>query len=141
MNIVYDIEKGTKENAKISYEEIFLIEEAHSNIKVKDENWNEISIVYEILILLLNNYFSSVILNKLFTKKFMYTFLLNINSFDSEERLIVKMVIFKLYCASVELRKILLEIIEEFILDFNSNREYQITGLVECFDILSKSNY
>jgi hypothetical protein len=77
-------------------------------------------------------------LNKLFTKKFLYTFLLNINSFDSEERLIVKIVVFKLYCASVELRKILLEIIEEFILDFNSNREYQITGLVECFDILSK---
>lgn len=79
-------------------------------------------------------------MNKFLTKKFLFTFFLNINSSDPEERMIVKLIVYKLYCVNVELRKVLLEVIEEFLLDFNSNKEFQMNGLVDVFDILSKSD-
>ena len=138
---IYDIEKGTIENLKIPIEDMCSIEETHSNFKVKETNWNELSYVYEIFVLLTNNFFNCVVLSKFLTKKFLYTFFSNINSNDSEERMLVKLLTYKLYCCNVELRKILLEVIEEYLLDLTiSSKDIQISGLIDCFDIL-KSIY
>lgn len=134
-NLVYDIEKCCVDEFKIPLEEIStsLLEESHSNFKIKDENWNETSLVYKIFIHLTNDYNIYPSIQPFMTKKFIYALFCNINSYDSEERLIVKLIFYQLYSGNIVFRKQILEVLEDFLIDLNLNNQI---GLSDCFDLL-----
>lgn len=132
---MYDIEKCCVDEFKIPLEEISisLLEEAHSNFRIKDENWNETSLAYKIFIHLTNDYNIYSSIQPFLTKKFLYALFSNINSFDSEERLIIKLVFYQLYSGYIPFRKQILEVLEDFLIDLNLNNQI---GLSDCFDLL-----
>lgn len=125
-----------------------MVEESNSLLKIKEENWIEISVVYDIFIFLLNSSSSiatssQVIpysrLNRFFTKRFLASLFLNINSSDLDERLLVKLVTYKLYAGNLEIRKIILEVLDEYLIELVSNQDSLLNnGVIDCFDIFSK---
>ena len=144
--LVFDFDKNSIEKPTVTLEEIQLVEESNSNLKIKSEYWTEMSNIYEIFILLLNTFSHSNMINKVnpiikyLDKKFLSGILRNLNSSDLDQRLISKLILHKIYCSHVELRKCLIELFEEFMNDFHCYEFSHSYGLTDCLDLL-KSIY
>lgn len=103
-------------------------------------NWNELVNVYEILVILINNYFSSSVLKHYLDKQFFTNLLNNIQNYDQDERILIKLIIHKLYSNSFLFRKIILKTIENKLYDisYTSSKYNDLVGIADIFEILSK---
>jgi len=130
-----------KNISKSTIEEIALTENDNANnnnanvIRIKNENWKDILNLYEILIILLNNIpTESILINKI-PLNFITNLIRALQTLDNEERIIIKMIIYKIYICSLTYRKFILKNLSEIIVDvtyFNGN----LYCLNECLDLL-----
>lgn len=115
------------------FDEVILIEESNYNFKVKNILWEELCIIYKIFVCILNsisalaitsknnNYILS--LNRYLNKVFLRNLLFNLNTFDSDERLLIKLIIYKIYSVNIDNRHTLLHLLEEYLIDFIATNE------------------
>jgi hypothetical protein len=90
--------------------------------------------IYEILIVMINNCEN---LEKLLDANFLNKTISNISSYDPDERVVVKLLIHKLYSGSLEFRKLIVKKMEDRLLDilYNSNKAIDIIGINDILEV------
>ncbi len=90
--------------------------------------------IYEILVVMINNCDD---VEKLLDSNFLNKAISNITSYDSEERVIVKLLIHKLYSSSFEFRKLIIKKMEDKLLDilYNSSKVIDIIGINDILEV------
>ena len=107
-----------------------------SMIRIKKENWQDILNIYDIFIELLNNLpTSSIIISKL-PLEFISNLVFSLQTLDNEERIIIKMIIYKIYVSSLTYRKFILKNISNMLIDITNDVKTNLLCLDECLDLL-----
>jgi hypothetical protein len=80
---------------------------------------------------------------KLLDNKFFKKLLENISSFDSDERIIIKLILHKLYGSSYQFRNLIIKHIERKLIDFiySTNKLTDISGINDLLDLLKVKFY
>ncbi len=76
-------------------------------------------------------------LEKLLDANFLNKTISNISSYDPDERVVVKLLIHKLYSGSLEFRKLIVKKMEDRLLDilYNSNKAIDIIGINDILEV------
>ena len=107
-----------------------------SMIRIKKDNWQDILNIYDIFIELLNNLpTSSIIISKL-PLEFISNLVFSLQTLDNEERIIIKMIIYKIYVSSLTYRKFILKNISNMLIDITNDVKTNLLCLDECLDLL-----
>ena len=107
-----------------------------SMIRIKKDNWQDILNIYDIFIELLNNLpTSSIIISKL-PLEFISNLVFSLQTLDNEERIIIKMIIYKIYVSSLTYRKFILKNISNMLIDITNDIKTNLLCLDECLDLL-----
>jgi hypothetical protein len=90
--------------------------------------------IYEILIIMVNNCED---IDRLLDSNFLNKTIINISSYDADERVIVKLLIHKLYSSSLEFRKQIIRKMEDKLLDilYNSSKVIDIIGINDILEV------
>ena len=105
-------------------------------IRIKNEHWKDILNLYDILITLLNNIPTVTILISKMPLEFISNLVFSINTMDNEERVLVKMIIYKIYVSSLTFRKYIIKMISNIIIDISHDEHNKLLCLNECLDLL-----
>lgn len=91
------------------------------------------------MILIVNHYHTYSYIKKFIDKKFLCNLISNISSYDTEERFVVKFIIYKLYGVSIYLRNNMINLFENILLDMTQEIEKpsSLIGIVEMLEITS----
>ena len=107
-----------------------------SMIRIKKENWQDILNIYDIFIELLNNLpTSSIIISKL-PLEFISNLVFSLQTLDNEERILIKIIIYKIYVSSLTYRKFILKNISNMLIDITNDIKTNLLCLDECLDLL-----
>ena len=107
-----------------------------SMIRIKKENWQDILNIYDIFIELLNNLpTSSIIISKL-PLEFISNLVFSLQTLDNEERILIKIIIYKIYVSSLTYRKFILKNISNMLIDVTNDIKTNLLCLDECLDLL-----
>ena len=107
-----------------------------SMIRIKKENWQDILNIYDIFIELLNNLpTSSVFISKL-PLEFISNLVFSLQTLDNEERILIKIIIYKIYVSSLTYRKFILKNISNMLIDITNDEKTNLLCLDECLDLL-----
>lgn len=93
------------------------------------------------LILLINNYYTSPLVKSYITPEFIINLFQNIQNYDQDERAYLKLIIHKIFANSLLFRNKILKSIENKLLDIGydcDKADSAYLGLAEIFEILSK---
>lgn len=105
-------------------------------IRIKNEHWKDILNLYDILITLLNNIPTVTILISKMPLEFISNLVFSINTMDNEERVLIKMLIYKIYISSLTFRKYIIKMISNIIIDISHDEHNKLLCLTECLDLL-----
>jgi hypothetical protein len=109
---------------------------SQSMIRIKKPNWQDILNLYDIFIELLNNLpTSSTIISKL-PLEFISNLVFSLQTLDSEERILIKIIIYKIYVSSLTYRKFILKNISNMLIDVSNDPKTNLLCLDECLDLL-----
>ena len=107
-----------------------------SMIRIKKENWQDILNLYDIFIELLNNLpTTSTLISKL-PLEFISNLVFSLQTLDNEERILIKMIIYKIYVSSLTYRKFILKNISNMLIDITNDSKTNLLCLDECLDLL-----
>ena len=107
-----------------------------SILRIKKENWQDILNLYDVFIELLNNLpTSSIIISKL-PLEFISNLVFSLQTLDSEERILIKIIIYKIYVSSLTYRKFILKNISNMLIDITNDIKTNLLCLDECLDLL-----
>ena len=107
-----------------------------SMLRIKKENWQDILNLYDIFIELLNNLpTSSIIISKL-PLEFISNLVFSLQTLDHEERILIKIIIYKIYVSSLTYRKFILKNISNMLIDITNDVKTNLLCLDECLDLL-----
>ena len=107
-----------------------------SMIRIKKENWQDILNLYDIFIELLNNLpTTSTLISKL-PLEFISNLIFSLQTLDTEERILIKMIIYKIYVSSLTFRKYILKNISNMLIDITNDNKTNLLCLDECLDLL-----
>ena len=107
-----------------------------SMIRIKKDNWQDILNIYDIFIELLNNLpTTSIIISKL-PLEFISNLVFSLQTSDNEERILIKIIIYKIYVSSLTYRKFILKNISNMIIDIINDIKTNLLCLDECLDLL-----
>ena len=107
-----------------------------SMIRIKKENWQDILNLYDIFIELLNNLpTTSTLISKL-PLEFVSNLIFSLQTLDTEERILIKMIIYKIYVSSLTFRKYILKNISNMLIDITNDNKTNLLCLDECLDLL-----
>jgi hypothetical protein len=107
-----------------------------SILRIKKENWQDILNLYDVFIELLNNLpTSSIIISKL-PLEFISNLVFSLQTLDSEERILIKIIIYKIYVSSLTYRKFILKNISNMLIDITNDNKTNLLCLDECLDLL-----
>ena len=107
-----------------------------SMIRIKNENWQDILNLYDIFIVLLNNIPTESLLISKIPLKFISDLVLALQTLDNEERIIIKLIIYKIYISSLTYRKFILKNISNILIDITRDENTNLLCLGECLDLL-----
>ena len=107
-----------------------------SMIRIKNENWQDILNLYDIFIVLLNNIPTESLLISKIPLKFISDLVLALQTLDNEERIIIKLIIYKIYISSLTYRKFILKNISNILIDITRDENSNLLCLGECLDLL-----
>ena len=105
-------------------------------IRIKNENWKDILNLYDILITLLNNLPTITILISKMPLSFITNLVYSINTMDNEERILIKIIIYKIYISSLTYRKYIIKLISNIIIDISHDENNKFLCFNECLDLL-----
>ena len=107
-----------------------------SLIRIKKENWQDILNLYDIFIELLNNLpTTSTLISKL-PLEFISNLVFSLQTLDTEERILIKMIIYKIYVSSLTYRKYILKNISNMLIDITNDNKTNLLCLDECLDLI-----
>ena len=107
-----------------------------SMIRIKKENWQDILNLYDIFIELLNNLpTTSTLISKL-PLEFISNLVFSLQTLDTEERILIKMIIYKIYVSSLTYRKYILKNISNMLIDITNDNKTNLLCLDECLDLI-----
>ena len=107
-----------------------------SMIRIKKEDWQNILNLYDIFIELLNNLpTTSTLISKL-PLDFISNLVFSLQTLDNEERILIKMIIYKIYVSSLTYRKFILKNISNMLIDVTNDNKTNLLCLDECLDLL-----
>ena len=107
-----------------------------SMIRIKKENWQDILNLYDIFIELLNNLPTTSILITKLPLEFISNLVFSLQTLDTEERILIKMIIYKIYVSSLTYRKFILKNISNMLIDITNDNKTNLLCLDECLDLL-----
>ena len=107
-----------------------------SMIRIKKENWQDILNLYDIFIELLNNVPTTPILITKLPLEFISNLVFSLQTLDTEERILIKMIIYKIYVSSLTYRKFILKNISNMLIDITNDNKTNLLCLDECLDLL-----
>ena len=107
-----------------------------SMIRIKKENWQDILNLYDIFIELLNNIPTTPILITKLPLDFISNLVFSLQTLDTEERILIKMIIYKIYVSSLTYRKFILKNISNMLIDITNDNKTNLLCLDECLDLL-----
>ena len=107
-----------------------------SMIRIKKENWQDILNLYDIFIELLNNLPTTTILISKLPLEFISNLVFSLQTLDNEERILIKMIIYKIYVSSLTFRKFILKNISNMLIDITNDNKTNLLCLDECLDLL-----
>ena len=107
-----------------------------SMIRIKKENWQDILNLYDIFIELLNNLPTTPILITKLPLEFISNLVFSLQTLDTEERILIKMIIYKIYVSSLTYRKFILKNISNMLIDITNDNKTNLLCLDECLDLL-----
>jgi hypothetical protein len=107
-----------------------------SMIRIKNECWQDILNLYDIFIVLLNNIPTESLLISKIPLKFISDLVLALQTLDNEERIIIKLIIYKIYISSLTYRKFILKNISNILIDITRDENSNLLCLGECLDLL-----
>ncbi len=107
-----------------------------SMIRIKNENWQDILNLYDIFIVLLNNIPTESLLISKIPLKFISDLVFALQTLDNEERIIIKLIIYKIYISSLTYRKFILKNISNILIDITRDENTNLLCLGECLDLL-----
>ena len=107
-----------------------------SMIRIKNESWQDILNLYDIFIVLLNNIPTEFLLISKIPLKFISDLVLAMQTLDNEERIIIKLIIYKIYISSLHYRKFILNNICNILIDITRNENINLLCLGECLDLI-----
>ena len=105
-------------------------------IRIKKENWQDILNLYDIFIELLNNLPTTPILITKLPLEFISNLVFSLQTLDTEERILIKMIIYKIYVSSLTYRKFILKNISNMLIDITNDNKTNLLCLDECLDLL-----
>ena len=113
-------------------------EETNSStlIRIKNELWKEMLDLYDILITLLNNIPT---INAFISKiplAFMTGLIFSLNTLDNEERILIKIIIYKIYISSLTYRKYIIKNISNMVIDITLDNKNHLYCFNELLDLL-----
>lgn len=106
-------------------------------IRIKNESWKDILNLYDILITLLNNIPTISLLISKIPLTFISNLVASLNVLDNEERILIKILIYKIYISSLTYRKYILKHISNIIIDISHDEKSRLLCLNECLDLLN----
>ena len=106
------------------------------NFSIKKENWQDILNLYDIFIELLNNLPTTPILITKLPLEFISNLVFSLQTLDTEERILIKMIIYKIYVSSLTYRKFILKNISNMLIDITNDNKTNLLCLDECLDLL-----
>ena len=107
-----------------------------SLIRIKNEMWKDILNLYDILITLLNHIPTISSFIQKIPLSFISDLIFSLNTLDSEERILIKMIIYKIYISSLTYRKYILKNLSYIIIDVTNDSESKLLCLNESLDLL-----
>jgi hypothetical protein len=107
-----------------------------SMIRIKKENWQDILNLYDIFIELLNNLPTTPALISKLPLEFISNLVFSLQTLDTEERILIKMIIYKIYVSSLTYRKFILKNISNMLIDITNDNKTNLLCLDECLDLL-----
>ena len=107
-----------------------------SMIRIKNESWQDILNLYDIFIVLLNNIPTEFLLISKIPLKFISDLILALQTLDNEERIIIKLIIYKIYISSLNYRTFILNNICNILIDITRNENINLLCLGECLDLI-----
>ena len=105
-------------------------------IRIKNENWKDILNLYDILITMLNNLPTITILISKMPLTFITNLVYSLNTMDNEERILIKIIIYKIYISSLTYRKYIIKMISNIIIDISHDEHNKFLCFNECLDLL-----
>ena len=105
-------------------------------IRIKNEQWKDILNLYDILITMLNNIPTITIFISKMPLPFISNLISSLNTLDNEERILIKMIIYKIYVSSLTYRKYILKTLSNIIIDISHDEKNKLLCLNECLDLL-----
>ena len=108
-----------------------------SMIRIKNECWQDILNLYDIFIVLLNNIPTESLLISKIPLKFISDLVLALQTLDNEERIIIKLIIYKIYISSLTYRKFILKNISNILFNKFSSK-LLVKLFVKIFSKISK---
>ena len=107
-----------------------------SMIRIKKINWQDILNLYDIFIELLNNIPTTGLMITKLPLEFISNLVFALQTLDSEERLLIKIIIYKIYVSSLTYRKFILKNIANMLIDVTNDPKTNLLCLDECLDLL-----
>ena len=107
-----------------------------SMIRIKKDNWQDILNLYDIFIELLNNLPTTSILISKLPLEFISNLVFSLQTLDTEERILIKMIIYKIYVSSLTYRNYILKNISNMLIDITNDNKTNLLCLDECLDLL-----
>ena len=102
-----------------------------SMIRIKKINWQDILNLYDIFIELLNNIPTTALMITKLPLEFISNLVFALQTLDSEERLIIKIIIYKIYVSSLTYRKFILKNIANMLIDITNDPKTNLLCLDE----------
>jgi hypothetical protein len=107
-----------------------------SLIRIKNEMWKDILNLYDILITLLNHIPTIGTFIQKIPLSFISELIFSLNTLDNEERILIKMIIYKIYISSLTYRKYILKNLSYIITDVTNDPQSKLLCLNESLDLL-----
>ena len=107
-----------------------------SMIRIKKINWQDILNLYDIFIELLNNIPTTALIITKLPLEFISNLVFALQTLDNEERLLIKIIIYKIYVSSLTYRKFILKNIANMLIDVTNDAKTNLLCLDECLDLL-----
>ena len=105
-------------------------------IRLKRKNWQDILNLYSIFIELLNNLPTGNTLIEKLPLSFISNLIFSLQTIDNEERILIKLIIYKIYITSLTYRKYILKNISSLLIDVSNDVKTNLLCLDECLDLI-----
>ena len=105
-------------------------------IRLKRKSWQDILNLYSIFIELLNNLPTGNILIEKLPLNFISNLIFSLQTADNEERILIKLIIYKIYVTSLTYRKYILKNISNLLIDVSNDNKTNLLCLDECLDLI-----